>query len=166
MIKEYAKQLVMDFVRYWLLGALTFVCVESVCGMFMINVCLHSAYATCFCVCDECMMRRYAWIHTKSSFVFMHAERSRPVIAPGSGISSPPPQTVTLLCASHDPRGWWLAELPASAILTDWSSMCYTPINGSNYQWARLWTLQTEVNKHNRSWGALRGWGGGDQSLY
>lgn len=65
----------------------------------------------------------------------------------------PPPSIVTLPCTSRDPKGWWLAELLASAILTDWSSMCYTPINGSNYQWARLWTLQTEVNKHNRPCG-------------
>lgn len=65
----------------------------------------------------------------------------------------PPPSVVTLPCTSHDPKCWWLAELPASAILTDRSSMCYTPINGSNYQWARLWTLQTEVNKHNRPCG-------------
>lgn len=67
--------------------------------------------------------------------------------------------TVTLLRSTRDPWGWWLAELPSYAILTDWPSMCYTAINDSNYQWARLWTLQTEVNKHNRFWGSLRGWG-------
>lgn len=136
----------MDFVRYWLLGAMTFcVCAESLYGMFMINVYTVHALFVSVCVCHKCVMNRYAWIYTIRD--------------------QPPTPTVTLLCASHDPKGWWLAEHPASAILTDWSSMCYTPINGSNYQWARLWTLQTEVNTHNRSWGALRGWGEGGGSI-
>lgn len=50
MIKEYAKQFVMDFVRYWLLGAMTFcVCAQSVYGMFMINV--YTVHALFVSVC-------------------------------------------------------------------------------------------------------------------
>lgn len=113
----------------------------------------HCRTHTFLCVMN--MMNIYAWIYIKFSFDCTHAE-----------CSDKPPPAVTLLGASHDPRGWWLAEFPASAILTDWSSMCYTPINSSNYQWARLWTLQTEVNKHNRFWGALRGWGGVGINLF
>lgn len=56
---------------------------------------------------------------------------------------------------TQEPRR--LADLPASAILTDWSSMCYTAINGFNYQWAGLWTLKTEVNRNERSWGGKGG---------
>lgn len=124
-----------------------FVCAQRVymaCSWLMFTQCMRYLFL-CVCVCHKCVMNRYAWIYTIRD--------------------QPPTPTVTLLCASHDPKGWWLAELPASAILTDWSSMCYTPINGSNYQWARLWTLQTEVNTHNRSWGALRGWGEGGGSI-
>lgn len=101
--------------------------------------------------CDERLMNRYVNVH-KMLFLFLHAcvRDRRPRRALHSHVA---------VCSFCDPRGWWLAELPATAILTDWSSMCYTPINGSNYQWARLWTLQTEVNKHNRSWGGPEGWG-------
>lgn len=45
MIKEYAKQFCIDFMQYWLLPAIKFVCVESVYGTLMINVCLHRAYS-------------------------------------------------------------------------------------------------------------------------
>lgn len=145
MIKEYAKQFIMDFVRYWLLGAVTCVCVENICGLFMIKQCLQSVSAAL------CVMHRYVNVH-KMLFLFLHARVRDPRArrALHSHVAG---------CSFRDPRGWWLAELPATAILTDWSSMCYTPINGSNYQWARLWTLQTEVNKHNRSWGGPERWG-------
>lgn len=114
MIKGYAKHSAMDSVRYWLLGAMTFVCIESAMyGIFMINVCLHSVHAVC-------MMMSERSTSTLNSLLFARMQ-SVPVTAPGSRVSSP--QTVTLLCASHDPGGWWLADLPASAILTDWSSV-------------------------------------------
>lgn len=90
---------------------------------------------------------------TKWLFVSIHGEHY------SSRVSTLLSKTVTLLFASHDPRVRWLAELAVNAILTDWSSMGYTPINNSNYQWATLWTLQTEVNKHNRSCESPEGFG-------
>ncbi len=75
---------------------------------------MFTRYIWCMLLaCDECMMNTCASVITKCPFVCMHTEK---VIFECR---------VTLLCASHDPWGWWLAELPASAILTHWSSMLY-----------------------------------------
>lgn len=48
------------------------------------------------------------------------------------------------------PRDWGLDELWVSAIIEDWSQMCCTPINGSDYQGARLRNTQIKFNKRDR----------------
>lgn len=64
-----------------------------------------------------------------------------------------PHLVVMLPCASHDPpRGPGLDELSVSVIIADWSQMCCTPINGCNYQQARLRNPQIRANKCSRFW--------------
>lgn len=104
-----------------------------------------------FTQCMRCMFLCVSWMYNKQICMTSRIPGMSPRPYSHVAVRLPWPRT-----------GWWLAELPASAILTDWSSMCYTPINGSNYQWARLWTLQTEVNTRNKTWGPR---GGGGESI-
>lgn len=74
-----------------------------------------------------------------------------------------PTQMSLFLCASCDLRAWRLARLLASVIMADWLCMCYTPIDGSNRQWAgcepcKVWLISvadlgwTEWREASENW--------------